>query len=166
MRFVGPLLQFFSHCSWVCIRLPSRLPWRPGQHVVANLLVSWHRTTPAWRGTHPLTPACHEIIEPCSVPDCMLSWCSPNLFHSLIRGFVCRKGTDWAVPGGMTSACLLSCWCHVGFEWSDFPLWLCQLADTVTAFVLMLNFNKQLWASRFVILHVGSDTEFDLTALS
>lgn len=112
---------------WVCIRLPSGLPWRPRRHVDANLLISWHRTAPAWREIHPLTPACHEIIEPCSVPDCMLSWSSPNLFHSLIRGFVCRKGTDWAVPGGMTSMSLLSCWCHMEFERSDFSVSLCQL---------------------------------------
>lgn len=115
----APLLQFFSLLFWVCIRLPSGLPWRPGQHGDANLLVSWHRTSPARREIHALTPACQEIIEPCSVPDCMLSWCSPNLVHSLIRGFECRKGTDWAVPGGMTSMFLLSCWCHMQFKWSD-----------------------------------------------
>lgn len=80
-----------------------------------------------------LTPACHEIIEPYSVPDCMLSWCSPNLFHSLIRGFERRKGTDWVVPGGMTSVSLLSGWCHMEFEWSDFSVSLCQLEDKATA---------------------------------
>lgn len=129
--FVAPLLQFFSPC--VHIRLPCGLPWRPGRHVDADLLVSWHRTAPAWREIHPLTPACHEIIELCSVPDCMLSWCSPNLFHSLIKGFECRKGTDWAVPGGMTSMFLLSCWCHMECEWSDFSVSLSQLEDKATA---------------------------------
>lgn len=75
-------------CSSVSLCL-----WRCGRHVDANLLVfSWHRMTPAWRDIRPLTLPCHEIIEPRSVPDCMLSSCSPDLFHSLIRGFECRKG--------------------------------------------------------------------------
>lgn len=30
------------------------------------------RIAPKQREMHPLTPACHEIIGPCSVPDCML----------------------------------------------------------------------------------------------
>lgn len=167
---VAPLLQFFSPCFWVSIRLLSGPPWRPGQHVDAILLVSWHRVAPAWREIHLLTPACHEIIEPCSVPDCMLSWCSPNLFHSLIRGFVCRKGTGWAVPGGMTSTFLLSGWCHMEFEWSHFSISLSvgQHSDSKACqdFVLLLNYDKQLWAPGFGFLHVGSNTAFDLTALS
>lgn len=133
VMFVARLPQLFSPSFWFCIKLPSGLLWRPGRHVDANLLVSWHRMAPAWREIHPLTPACHEIIEPCTVPDCMLSWCSPNLFHSLIRGFVCRKGTDWAVPGGMTSTFLLSCWCHKEFGWSDFAVSLYQFEDAATA---------------------------------
>lgn len=133
VMFVAPLLQLLPPCFRACVRLPSGLPWRPGWHVDANLLVSWHRTAPAWKEIDPLTPACHEIIELCSVPDCMLSWCSPNLFHSLIRGFEHRKGTDWAVPGGMTSMFLLSCWCHMEFEWSDFSISLCQLENTANS---------------------------------
>lgn len=145
--FVAPLLQFFPLCFWAGIRLPSGLPWRPGRQVDANLLVSWHRTAPAWREIHPLTPACQEIIEPCSVPDCMLSWCSPNLFHSLIRGFERRKGNDWAVPGGMTSMFLLSCWCHKEFEWSDFSVSLSvswEPQRNTTGLCIVVRF--ELWA--------------------
>ena len=83
-----------SSCFRVCIRLLSGRPWRPGRHVDANLLFSWHRKVPAWGEMHPPTPACLEIIEPRSVPDCMLSWCCPNLFHSLMRGIWVQEG-DW-----------------------------------------------------------------------
>lgn len=104
-------------------------------------LSPWRRTAPARRETHPLTPARHEIIEPCSVPDCMLSWRSPNLFHSLRRGFVCRKRTDWAVPGGMTSMLLLLCWCHR-------ELWMVRSfpslrgTDTAKCFALHFSINS------------------------
>lgn len=136
----------------------------------ANLLVFWHRTAPAWREILPLTPVCQEIIEPCSVPDCMLSWCRPNLFHSLIRGFVCRKGTEW-VPGGMTSTST-SC-CHADVTWNlNGQIFLspsvgrCSYNKAWQGFGLLSNFDELLWALGFVILRVGSNTGFDLTALS
>lgn len=122
-----PLLQGFILCVWMWIRLPSGLPWRAGPHIDAEHLLFWLRTAPAWKEIYPLTPACHEIIEPCSVPDCTLTWCNLNLFHSLIRRFECRKGTNWAVTGGMTSMLLLSCLCHWDFEWSDFSADHCQV---------------------------------------
>lgn len=110
---------------------------------------------PAWWGIDPLTPACPEIIEPYSVPDCMLSWCGPNLFHSLIRRFVCRKGTGWAVPGGMTSTVLLLCWCHM--EFVSFRRKI-QPTKAWQGFGLLSDFDKQLRALEFVIVDIGSNS--------
>lgn len=112
--------------------------------VSATRLFFWHRMAPAWWGIDPLTPACPEIIEPYSVPDCMLSWCGPNLFHSLIRRFVCRKGTGWAVPGGMTSTVLLLCWCHMGFVPIRWKIQLQQKLDRILDCCQILTNNSEL----------------------
>lgn len=154
--FVAWWLQSVSPCSWIWIRLPPGLPWRRRPHSGANLLVSWHRMAPAWREIHPLTPACHEIIEPCSVPDCMLSWCSPNLFHSLIRGFDCRKGTEWAVTGGMTSVLLLSWLCHMEFEWSDFSVASHQPEDKAAAQQCIAWLFSEFWEHSSAFLYLWS----------
>lgn len=112
---------------------------------------------------------CGEIIEACWVPDGMLTWCCTNQFHSLIKGFVCSKGTDCALPGGMMSSFVLPCWCHMEFEWSDFSVYISrwmQLRQSVLQGFGLPHFDKQVWAPGFGTQHVGSDTGFDLTALT